>query len=114
MKKYNLSRIMTDAWNLKRNRPEKYTTFSMALTTSWKLYKKRMDIQNREEEISEYHNQVKKEVSDRLNREEISKTRSVEVETKIVSGNGSSVDYGYGRGDHYNMFSGWGSNYCGD
>jgi coproporphyrinogen III oxidase-like Fe-S oxidoreductase len=106
---------MSDAWNLFRNRPKKYTSFSLALKTSWKLYKRRMDIQNRSDEINEFHESVNREREERNKRIEISNARPIkEVETKIVSEEYQSSNYGYGRGSHYNIFSGYGRNYCGD
>ena len=111
MKQYNLSEIMKRAHNLYRN-TNKYT-WSEALKKSWKMAKFNKEVEARRAETIAY-NEAKKqaemekaawvaqvESGVRRKQEEVAK---VEAECRA---------YGYGLGNHYSAFSGWG-NYCGD
>lgn len=115
MKQYNLSEIMKGAHNMYAT--GKYATFADALRRSWKVAKNRKAIESRKEANEAYFAAKKQEQADsaawsakvaamsqeRLN-ERMKEIAKVEAESKA---------YGYGLGNHYSMFSGWG-NYCGD
>ena len=97
MKQYNLSEIMKSAHTMRKFRPEKYPTFSEALKKAWKVAKFNKEIADRRAE------RIAMEVEAAKRERE---ARAAKVEAECLA-------YGYGRGEHYSSFSGWG-NYCGD
>lgn len=111
MKRYNLSEIMKGAHNMYRT--GKYSTFADALRKSWKVAKFNKEIADRRAETIAYH-EAKKQV-------EIEKavwvaqveTGSKRKQEEIAKVEAECQAYGYGLGNHYSAFSGWG-NYCGD
>ncbi len=60
MTTYNLSQIMKDAHSLRRNSPERFSTFSQALKASWSMAKFRKQIEANRAETIAYH-EAKKE-----------------------------------------------------
>ena len=110
MKQYNLSQIMKDAHSLRRNSPEKFSTFSQALKASWSMAKFRKQIEANRAETIAYHEAKKREAQEVAARaERLAKLK----EQKYASVEAECVAYGYGRGNRYSAWSGWG-NYCGD
>ena len=104
MKRYNLSEIMKSAHTMRKFRPEKYPTFSEALKKAWKVAKFNKEIAAR---IA----RIESETAERLAMEvEAAKREREERAAKVEA---ECLAYGYGRGEHYSSFSGWG-NYCGD
>lgn len=120
MNRYNLSQIMSDAHRLRSNRPEKYQTFSLALKSAWRLAKSRNAREANRAETEAFfaaQKQAAREKAERIAQTEARRAEQMKEATykqneaaKIES---ECFNYGYGRGNHYNMYSGWG-NYCGD
>lgn len=125
MKRYNLSEIMKSAHTMRKFRPEKYPTFSVALKFAWKVAKFNKVIADRRAETIAYHEAKKqeaKEYADRVARIEAEAAERLamrveaakrEREERSAKVEAECLAYGYGRGEHYSSFSGWG-NYCGD
>lgn len=125
MKTYDLSAIMKSAHTMRKFRPEKYPTFSDALKRAWKVAKFNKEITGHRAETIAYHEAKKQEAQERINRiacieSERAERLAMEVETakhereeRAAKVEAECSAYGYGRGDHYSSFSGWG-NYCGD
>lgn len=118
MKQYNLSQIMKDAHSLRRNSPEKFSTFSQALKASWSMTKFRKQIEANRAETIAYHEAKKREAQEvaartaRIDAERTERLAKLK-EQKYASVEAECVAYGYGRGNRYSAWSGWG-NYCGD
>lgn len=111
--KYNKSEIMKAAHNMYRT--GNYKTFGDALRKSWKVAKFRVEIEARRTDTLIYMENKKKEEAQKAawiakmeaeRQERFKRMKSLKVEEECRS-------YGYGLGNHYSMFSGWG-NYCGD
>ena len=117
MKQYNLSQIMKDAHSLRRNSPEKFSTFSQALKASWSMAKFRKQIEANRAETIAYHEAKKREAQVAARTARIDAERAERLaklkEQKYASVEAECVAYGYGRGNRYSAWSGWG-NYCGD
>ena len=122
MKQYNLSEIMKTAHTMRKFRPEKYPTFSEALRKVWKVAKFNKEIADRRDETIAYHEAKKQEAQEKAARiarieSERAECLAMEVEAAkhehVAKVEAKCLAYGYGRGDHYSSFSGWG-NYCGD
>lgn len=129
MKRYNLSEIMKAAHTMRKFRPEKYPTFSEALKRAWKVAKFKKEIADNRAETIAYHEAKKQEaqqLKERIDRVEAERKAMLEAaaeegrrrredrekrETTRIED--ECLAYGYGRGNHYSSFSGWG-NYCGD
>ena len=97
MKQYNLSEIMKRAHNLYKN-TNKYT-WTEALKKSWKMAKFSKEVEARRAETIAYH--------------EAKKQAEIEKAAWLAQVEAECWAYGYGMGNHYSAFSGWG-NYCGD
>ena len=110
MKQYNLSEIMKSAHTMRKFRPEKYPTFSEALKKAWKVAKFNKEIADRRAETIAYHEAKKQEAQELAAR--VARIESERAE-RIAKVEAECLAYGYGRGEHYSSFSGWG-NYCGD
>lgn len=111
--KYNKSEIMKAAHNMYRT--GNYKTFGDALHKSWKVVKFRIEIEARRSDTLTYMESKKQEEAQKTaliakleakRQERAKQMKSTKVEKECCS-------YGYGLGNHYSMFSGWG-NYCGD
>ena len=103
MKVYNLSEIMKSAHTMRKFRPEKYPTFSEALKKAWK--------KQEAQELAARIARIESETAARIAMEvEAAKREREERAAKVEA---ECLAYGYGRGEHYSSFSGWG-NYCGD
>ena len=125
MKRYNLSEIMKSAHTMRKFRPEKYPPFSEALKKAWKVAKFNKEITDRRAETIAYHEAKKQEAQERAARvarieAETAERIAMEVEAakrerekRAAKVEAECLAYGYGRGEHYSSFSGWG-NYCGD
>lgn len=125
MKIYNLSEIMKSAHTMRKFRPEKYPTFSEALKKAWKVAKFNKEIADRRTETIAYHEAKKQEAQEiaaRIARIEAETAARIAMEVEAAKREREErsakvedecLAYGYGRGDHYSSFSGWG-NYCGD
>ena len=125
MKAYNVSDIMKSAHTMRKFRPEKYPTFSIALKAAWKVAKFNKEIADRRAETIAYHEAKKQEAQEQAARaarieSEKAERLAMEVdaakrerEERAAKVETECLAYGYGRGDHYSSFSGWG-NYCGD
>ena len=125
MRTYNLSEIMKSAHTMRKFRPEKYPTFSIALKAAWKVAKFNKEIADRRAETIAYHEAKKQEAQEkeaRIARIESERAERLvmeveaakrECEERAAKVEAECQAYGYGRGDHYSSFSGWG-NYCGD
>ena len=125
MKVYNLSEIMKSAHTMRKFRPEKYPTFSEALKKAWKVAKFNKEIADRRAETIAYHEAKKQEAQELASRiarieSETAARIAMEVEAakrereeRAAKVEAECLAYGYGRGEHYSSFSGWG-NYCGD
>ena len=118
MTTYNLSQIMKDAHSLRRNSPERFSTSSQALKASWSMAKFRKQIEANRAETIAYHEEKKREAQEvaartaRIDAERAERLAKLK-EQKYASVEAECVAYGYGRGNHYSDWSGWG-NYCGD
>lgn len=111
MKQYNLSEIMKRAHNLYKN-TNKYT-WTEALKKSWKMAKFSKEVEARRAETIAYHEAKKQAEIEKaawLAQVEAGARRKQEEITKVEA---ECWAYGYGMGNHYSAFSGWG-NYCGD
>ena len=116
MKVYNLSEIMKSAHTMRKFRPEKYPTFSEALKKAWKVAKFNKEIADRRAETIAYHEAKKQEAQElaaRIARIESETAARIAMEERAAKVEAECLAYGYGRGEHYSSFSGWG-NYCGD
>lgn len=125
MSQYNLSQIMRTAHNLRKNCPAKYTTFAQALKKSWSMAKFRRtmeanrtgDVSTRETILSEIQERAERVTRIKTERAEaLAKQIEEEKRERIESAARVEAEcnaYGYGRGNHYSSFGGWG-NYCGD
>ncbi len=122
MSKYNLSEIMRNAHAMRKFQPAKYATFAMALTASWKMAKFTKSIEARRAEVVANREAKKQAEADRAERIEAARIANVAAmkvkREQAQAKRNEAIDreckaYGYGRGDHYSSFSGWG-NYCGD
>ena len=115
MKQYNLSEIMKGAHNSFRT--GKYATFADALRKSWKVAKFSKEVESRREANEAYFAAKKQEQADREKRRaELEATRQERMSERMKENARVEAEckaYGYGLGNHYSMFSGWG-NYCGD
>ena len=125
MKTYNLSAIMTAAHTMRKFRPEKYPTFSVALKSAWKVAKFNKEITDRRAETNAYREAKKQEAQEKADliariEAERAERLAIEIEAakrerteRIAKVEAECLVYGYSRGYHYSSFSGWG-NYCGD
>ena len=125
MKRYNLSEIMKSAHTMRKFRPKKYPTSSEALKKAWKVAKFNKEIADRRAATIAYHEAKKQEAQELAARiarieSETAERIAMEVETakrereeRSAKVEAECLAYGYGRGNHYSFFSGWG-NYCGD
>lgn len=120
MNRYNLSQIMREAHRLRSNRPEKYQTLSLALKSAWRLAKSRNAREANRDETEAFFAAQKQEAqakAERIAQTEARRAEQLKADTRKQDEAGKieaeCFDYGYGRGNHYNMYSGWG-NYCGD
>ena len=114
MKVYNLSEIMKSAHTMRKFRPEKYPTFSEALKKAWKVAKFNKEIADRRAETIAYHEAKKQEAQELAARIAMEvEAAKREREERAAKVDAECLAYGYGRGEHYSSFSGWG-NYCGD
>lgn len=122
MTTYNLSEIMKAAHTMRKFRPEKYPTFSEALKRAWKVAKFNKEIADRRAETIACHETQKQEAQKKTAciaqiKAEKAEHIAMEVEAtkreRTAKVEAESKAYGYGLGNHYSMFSGWG-NYCGD
>ena len=125
MKVYNLSEIMKSAHTMRKFRPEKYPTFSEALKKAWKVAKFNKEIADRRAETIAYHEAKKQEAQELAARiarieSETAECIAMEVEAakrereeRAAKVEAECLAYGYGRGEHYSSFSGWG-NFCVD
>lgn len=120
MKTYNLSQIMKAAHNMFRT--GKYASFSDALRRSWKTAKFRKQIEAERAETLAYHEAQRQKAQAKALRAEQTKAeraaRLAELRAQNERERAARVEaeanaYGYGRGEHYSAWSGWG-NYCGD
>ena len=118
MKRYNLSEIMKSAHTMRKFRPEKYPTFSEALKKAWKVAKFNKETiayyeakKQEAQELAARAARIESERAERIAMEvEAAKREREERAAKVEA---ECLAYGYGRGEHYSSFSGWG-NYCGD
>lgn len=125
MKRYNLSEIMKSAHTMRKFRPEKYPTSSIALKAAWKVAKFNKEIADGRAETIAYHEAKKQEAQEQAARvarieSERAERLAMEIEAAkrereehAAKVEAECLAYGYGRGNHYSSFSGWG-NYCGD
>ena len=106
--KYNKSDIMKAAHNMYRT--GNYKTFGDALRRSWKVAKFRVEIEARRTDTLMYMENKKKEETQKAawiarmeaeRTERFKRMKSLKVEEECRS-------YGYGLGNHYSIFSGWG------
>lgn len=111
MKRYNLSEIMKGAHNMYRT--GKYSTFADALRKSWKVAKFNKEIADRRAETIAYHEAKKQAEIEKAVWVAQVETGSKRKQEEIAKVEAECRAYGYGMGNHYSAFSGWG-NYCGD
>lgn len=111
MKTYNLSEIMRAAHTMYRT--GKYVTFADALRKSWQVAKFRKEVEARRAETVAYHEAKKQEEAEKAAWIAQVKAMGEKKQRESAKVEAECRAYGYGLGNHYSMFSGWG-NYCGD
>lgn len=95
--KYNMVAIMQQAW-----RYAKYHGWSLKFALSETWYKANEAMQEHKWELANI------EAQKRL------QEKQSETSTEQISTADNSADYGYNRGYHYGVLTGWGYNYSGD
>lgn len=123
MTNYNLSQIMKAAHAMFRT--GKYASFAEALRKSWKTAKFRRQIEAEKTETTAFHEAQRHEAQAKAIRAERTEAERIahlaelraqgerERSERTAQAETECLAYGYGRGNHYSAWSGWG-NYCGD
>lgn len=123
MKQYNLSQIMKAAHAMFKT--GKYASFAEALRKSWKTAKFRRQVEAEQTETAAFHEAQRQEAQAKAIRAERAEVERIAYIAELrAQGEQERTEraarveaecnaYGYGRGNHYSAWSGWG-NYCGD